>query len=293
MIAIWSGGLDGLADAADVDSVAAAGSAWKTDVETLGPWRPGRLPGVAEPVWVGAGTGSPPWILLAGACSSCMDVAWHLQAAGSLPLDASVLAVSQWAGRGQLGRGWISPSGNLYGAWRLPGGEADGPALPVILGYAILTALQKLGVEAELKWPNDVLVAGRKVAGVLCEQRGPCVVAGIGVNLVSCPGPEWLRDGQSLLATVLADHRVEVSPLALWRRVLAAARVWLASEMEGQVMDRIEAHLAYRGLRVRVQPWSAEPFVARVSGLDPAGALRVEGPDGERRVISASIAAVD
>lgn len=291
MVAIWSGGVDGIADPADVESVAAAGATWRTDVERLGPWRPGRLSGLAEPVWVADRSGPAPWILVAGACSSCMDIAWHLQGAGALPPHGAVLAVRQWAGRGQMGRSWISPPGNLYGAWVLPSGEESGPAFPVLLGYAILLALRELGVAAEMKWPNDVLVSGRKMAGILCEQRGPVLVAGIGINLMSCPGPEEVHGNPA--ATALSEHGVDARPLDFWMRVLRIGRIVLAPEARSQAMSQSERHLAFRGRWAEVRPWSDPPFRARVEGLDPDGALRVRGPAGEQRVVSASLAAAE
>ncbi|MBT3437519.1 MAG: bifunctional biotin--[acetyl-CoA-carboxylase] ligase/biotin operon repressor BirA [Oceanospirillaceae bacterium] len=103
-----------------------------------------------------------------------------------------VLAEVQTKGRGRLGRQWQSPFGQniaLSLGWRFAGGAAALEGLSLVVGLALVEALQDLGVSsAKLKWPNDVLADGKKLAGILLEMRGdatgPChVVIGIGVNV--------------------------------------------------------------------------------------------------------------
>lgn len=295
LIAIWDAGTDGLADATDMAVLADCGGVWQTDVERLGPWRRERVRGFDTPLWLATGQAPVPLLLLTARCSSCLDVAWHLHETGILPLFSAVLAGSQWAGRGQFGRRWISPPGNVYGTWLLPSEAAGEPTLSLTMGYAVVWALKELGVSAQLKWPNDVLVAGRKVAGILCEQRGETVAAGIGINVLSCPGPHELRDDHAFPATALAEHGVETSPLALWLGVLHAGRDLLAvPERRCQLMKELEPYLAYRDQSVWVRPLSGKPFPARVKGLDPKGALWVERTDGDiQRVLSASLAVAE
>src|SRR5262249_23189793 len=103
-----------------------------------------------------------------------------------------VVAESQTAGRGRLGRQWHSPPGcNLYCSivLRPPLVPAAVPGLALVAGLAVADAVQVVaGARAALKWPNDVLLAGRKVAGILTEldaevERVHHVIVGIGVNL--------------------------------------------------------------------------------------------------------------
>ena len=103
-----------------------------------------------------------------------------------------VLAEVQTAGRGRLGRQWQSPFGQniaLSLGWNFSGGAAALEGLSLIVGLALKQALSDLGVKGvELKWPNDVLVQGKKLAGILLEMRGdatgPCqVVMGVGLNV--------------------------------------------------------------------------------------------------------------
>ena len=103
-----------------------------------------------------------------------------------------VLAEVQTSGRGRLGRQWQSPFGKniaLSLGWNFAGGASALEGLSLVVGLALAQALADLGVQGiQLKWPNDVLVAGKKLAGILLEMRGdatgPChVVIGIGLNV--------------------------------------------------------------------------------------------------------------
>ena len=124
-------------------------------------------------------------------CGSTNDEAWRRVD------DLGVRAVGadgQTSGRGRRGRTWHSPAGRgLYLSWiaRPSFGPEHAGALPLLAGLCVAEMANALGVEARLKWPNDVLVGGRKLAGVLGEARvadGRMVaVVGIGMNLRSPP----------------------------------------------------------------------------------------------------------
>lgn len=107
---------------------------------------------------------------------------------------AWVMARSQTAGRGRRARVWASPVGNLYATHLLH--PTEPPAIMALRSFAAALALHQAifsttGTVAALKWPNDVLVNGRKVAGILLEatvrQGKPCLAIGFGVNLISAP----------------------------------------------------------------------------------------------------------
>lgn len=115
-----------------------------------------------------------------------------LSQAAHLPSGSFCLAEQQTAGKGRRGREWISPFGcNLYcsGLWQLEGGAARLEGLSLAVGVCIARVLESVGLEGiQLKWPNDVLVEGKKLAGILLEMSGDpagdCrVVVGVGVNL--------------------------------------------------------------------------------------------------------------
>src|SRR5512136_760613 len=178
-----------------------------------------------------------------------------------------VVAESQTAGRGRRGRSWSSPAGrNLYLSVilrpSLPPQRA--PELTLVASVAACEACRKAGVEAGIKWPNDLLVGGRKVAGILTELSAEpdvvhWVVVGIGVNLNSAPEdlPAGLRDE----ATSLSTERGQPVPRALF----AAA---LLSELE-QWLDR---HAAEGFAPIRVAWRERSVTLGREVRVDADGA---------------------
>jgi BirA family biotin operon repressor/biotin-[acetyl-CoA-carboxylase] ligase len=146
---------------------------------------------------------------------STQGVARRLAVAGA-PEGTTVLADHQVAGRGQRGRVWVAPPGTglLFSVvLRPPAPPSRWPELTLAAARAVAESAQReAGVAARVKWPNDVLVGERKLAGVLAEGVvGPAsfVVLGIGINVAQRPD-EWpadLRGRAALLATVLARLR--------------------------------------------------------------------------------------
>ena len=104
----------------------------------------------------------------------------------SLPEGALVVADHQTAGRGRLGRRWEAPPGKalLFSILLRPPPERNVPQLSLVAGVAVADALERtLGLSVQLKWPNDVMLRRRKVAGCLAEVRDGVVVLGIGLNV--------------------------------------------------------------------------------------------------------------
>ena len=106
------------------------------------------------------------------------------------PRRLVIVAEQQTAGRGRRGRAWVSPGENLYYSLAITvGGARELEGLSLVVGLAVLRALESLGVrDAGLKWPNDLLQGGKKIAGILLELSGDpadlChVVIGIGINV--------------------------------------------------------------------------------------------------------------
>src|SRR5687768_7212267 len=127
-----------------------------------------------------------PRLEIHGLLGSTNDRARELAEAGAEPFTV-VIAEEQSAGRGREGRRWESPPGS--GLWMSvvapPRDIAARPLVPLRAGLAVCRAIEAAapGVEAGLKWPNDVQIGGLKVAGILCEAGGSGVVIGIGVNV--------------------------------------------------------------------------------------------------------------
>ena len=202
-------------------------------------------------------------------------------AAAGAPEGAVVLADYQTAGRGQKGRVWSAPAGTalLFSVVlrpRLP--VARWPEIPLTAGCAVAEGLETVTPEsARLKWPNDVLVGGRKLAGILAEGVAgtpPLVILGVGVN-VSQPDSEWppdLADTAGSLASLGARVGRETLLTALLGRLAA----WYGLLEEG--FEPVRAAWRRRGLLgLRVALPDGEGTTV---DLGPGGELVVQRDDG-------------
>lgn len=191
-----------------------------------------------------------------------------------LPEGAVATAEHQVAGRGRSGRRWDDrPGRSLLCSvlLRPPGGAL--PQLSLVVALAAAEAIELVaGIEARVKWPNDVLVAGGKVAGILLEAGDGAVVAGIGVNVNQSAGELPARTrlpATSLRVATGATHDRGALLAALLERLDAAYASWRASGLDG-LAARLEARNALRGQRVSV---GAAPGTA--GALAPDGRLSV------------------
>jgi BirA family biotin operon repressor/biotin-[acetyl-CoA-carboxylase] ligase len=193
-----------------------------------------------------------------------------------------VLASRQMAGRGRLGRTWQSPDGGAYFSLvlrpQVSPAEVASLALAVALGIA--EGLESLGVESALKWPNDVLVDGGKVAGVLLEMaaesdRVDWVVVGVGVNVRRPIGAEKDVPG----ATYLRDSIYAAVPdvvAALLDGIASAYSRWLGGGFPA-LHDAYQSRLAMVGSAVRVSGLDGVVRADGVArGVDGGGRLLVE-----------------
>lgn len=116
--------------------------------------------------------------------------------AHSCPPGTVVMAETQTAGRGRYGRTWQSPKGNLYMSLVLPDMGKNTPYIAFLTAVAVADSLPDFNVS--LKWPNDVLLDGKKLAGILVEKVGDKVIVGIGMNIISNPTENVLYPTASL-----------------------------------------------------------------------------------------------
>lgn len=205
-----------------------------------------------------------------------------------------VTAVEQTAGRGRQGRDWHSPVGGawLSLAWptRRPPAAYGGVSLAA--AAAVLRALRGLAGRSperfEVKWPNDVLVDGRKVAGILCEQRLgggvelDAVIVGVGVNVNFDLAllPADLRHPATTLEAALAKtFRVGDVVDALAGELGETLETYEAEGLSAGLLVELRASLAYVG---RTRTWVSPAGEVRgvVAGLDDAGRLLLDGPSG-------------
>jgi len=197
-----------------------------------------------------------------------------------------VLAEVQTAGRGRLGRKWQSPFGQnvaLSLGWNFSGGAAALEGLSLVVGLALTQALTDLGVEQiKLKWPNDVLVDGKKLAGVLLEMRGdatgPChVVIGVGLNVHlshsdhvdQSIGQPWVSLSQ--LGHCLARNDIVAQILLRLHQHLCL----FVEQGFGALRDRWQQHHYYQDKSVQLLlPGRQVEGICR--GVNQVGALMVE-----------------
>ncbi|MGH7353164.1 MAG: biotin--[acetyl-CoA-carboxylase] ligase [Candidatus Rokuibacteriota bacterium] len=225
---------------------------------------------------------------------STQSEAFRLAAAGAAD-GTVVVADTQRSGRGRRGRGWHDVPGasvlvSLLVRPRLA--AAALPQLSFVAAVAVAEALEATtGLTPRLKWPNDVLARGRKVAGILLESRpgdaaGPCVVIGIGVNLAQRAFPEALADRATsvLLETGRAPGRDTVLEALL--EAFDRWRARLEGDGFGAVRDAWRARTETLGRRV-----SVEGVAGTAVDIDEAGALLVDDGGRVRRIVSGELEA--
>lgn len=228
-------------------------------------------------------------------CTSTNSVLMD-EAESGAPHGRVLVCNRQTAGRGRRGRRWQSvPGGSLTFSllWRFAAGARPPSGLSLAIGLALVRALEGLGVQGvRLKWPNDLLVGGGKIAGILVEllparERAPAAIVGIGLNLTLPadfavdPGLP-VRDLASLLAEVPSRE-------ALLAETLRSVDVIMARfESEGFAALRAEwiSCQAYRGEAVRVVTDDGAATEGLCVGVDDDGALLVETSDGTRRMLT-------
>jgi BirA family biotin operon repressor/biotin-[acetyl-CoA-carboxylase] ligase len=230
------------------------------------------------------------------ALPSTMDEAWRLAQAGA-PEGTVVLAEEQMAGRGRLERSWWAPAGSslLLSVLLRPGWPArQAQRLTMVCSLAVCEAIAKVaGVQAEVKWPNDVLIRGRKVCGILTEldvvgERLGTVVVGIGINVnLDLEGaPATMSPATSLM---LAAGRA-VSRLNLLVALLEGIERRYLATREGRSYHREWAErMATLGREVQVSG-ATEAWLGVAVDVDADGALLVRAQDGTvQRVLAGDV----
>ncbi len=187
-----------------------------------------------------------------------------------------IVAKEQSAGRGRRGRAWTSPAGNLHATLLLtdPSPPAVAPQLGFVAGLAlcdaVTTAAPSLASRFALKWPNDLLCGGRKIAGVLVEGEGdPVAVAvGIGINCRHHP------DAAELAATDFAAEGADVGAARLFDELAAAMETRLDQWSRGAGFAGVRAAWLARAAGV------GEPVRVRLSGRETAGCFETIDDSG-------------
>lgn len=195
-------------------------------------------------------------------------------------------AERQTAGRGRQGRDWVSPAGNLYASTlvRLHAHEPAPATLALVAAVALDEAVRLFGVQPVLKWPNDLLVDGAKLSGVLLERVEDAVVIGFGVNLAHHP------EGLDRASTSIAAHAPAPEPQVFAETLADAFARWLGrwrDEGLAPVRDAWLARAHPRGTALSARLSDGTSIDGLFDGLDRDGALILRLADGSARVIHA------
>ncbi len=198
------------------------------------------------------------------------------------------LAEHQSAGRGRRGRSWASPFGqNLYLSlgWELPHWPEKLSALGLVLGVVLAETLRELGVPAQLKWPNDLYLNGRKLGGLLIEQRGEAqgacqLVIGLGLN-IAMREQAGIDQAWTSLAREQLPHSRNALAIALGN-ALCAVLDGLDNRRISEVLSRFDALDLYHGQPVSIREGASE-IRGRAVGLDDWGRLQLQTDSGLQR----------
>jgi BirA family biotin operon repressor/biotin-[acetyl-CoA-carboxylase] ligase len=229
-------------------------------------------------------------VVLLPVATSTQDEARRLARAGA-PAGTVVIAEEQTRGRGRLDRRWVSPPGaGLYFTMLLERSLPPGP-LPLLAGVAVTEALRHLGSDRiAAKWPNDVLLDGRKLAGILTEREATALLLGVGANVRLDLGrlpPEDRKRVASLDEVVPDVTREEV-----FEAIVERLRHWLdraAREGFETTLARWRELACTLGRRVRVE-LPHETVEGQAEDVEADGALRILGDDGTtRRIIAGDL----
>lgn len=210
-----------------------------------------------------------------------------------------VTAGHQTAGKGRVGRKWESPTGESVSTSLLLRPDeipiSAVPTITIICGMAVRSAIEKLyGLDCQIKWPNDIVLNGKKICGILVEMeaehnRVKYAVAGIGVNVHQSSFPEEIAFKATSIDIELMNenkaistHRNDVAQ-EIWRSFKEYYNIFEKTADLSGLRQEYEKHLVNIGERVRIEdPQGAYEAVSK--GITNAGALIVEA-DGIEKII--------
>jgi BirA family transcriptional regulator, biotin operon repressor / biotin---[acetyl-CoA-carboxylase] ligase len=225
--------------------------------------------------------------------SSTNDLALAWATAGA-PNLALVYAEEQTAGRGRGSRRWFTPKGAGL-AFSLvlrpfPGEEQSIALFSALGALAVCEALSAQGLQPEIKWPNDVLLNGRKTGGILAESvwmgdTVESIVLGVGLNVTLDaipPADQLLFPATCLEAEALRlQHPDQVfEPAMLLQQIIQAVIYWRGQVARNIFLHAWESRLAFRGELVEIRVDGQAVRKGTLDGLEPDGSLRLLSPQG-------------
>ena len=234
----------------------------------------------------------------------------HVAETGSTNADVMALAIAgaaeglwlradrQTAGRGRQGRAWASPVGNLYASTlvRVHAGDPQAATLALVAAVALEETVRVFAPQLSrppetggkgaltIKWPNDLLIDGAKLTGILLERSGDAVVIGTGVNLTHHP------EALDRPTTSLAAHGIFVEPAPFLDTLAEIFARWLArwrNDGLGPIRTRWIERAHPRGTALSARTGDGAVIDGLFDGLNEQGALILRLADGTRHVMHA------
>jgi BirA family biotin operon repressor/biotin-[acetyl-CoA-carboxylase] ligase len=213
-------------------------------------------------------------------------LAWASKGAADFSM---IVADEQTKGRGRMDRKWFTPPQSALAMsliLRPSSIERAHPARTTgLLALSLAGSLRKLGLSPQIKWPNDVLLSGRKVAGILVEttwmgEELDALVLGMGVNVLNASVPPA---DQVLFPTTSIETELGhlVQRIELLRDILIGVLYWRSRLGTDAFLTAWEESLAFRGQQVQVEAGSAEAVVGELLGLNPDGSLHLRDVHGK------------
>jgi BirA family biotin operon repressor/biotin-[acetyl-CoA-carboxylase] ligase len=213
-------------------------------------------------------------------------LSWAAQGAPDLSL---IIADEQTSGRGRMDRKWFTPPHSALAMsliLRPTTIERAHPSRTIgLLALSLAESLLKLGLVPQIKWPNDVLLSSRKVAGILVESTWTgkelgALVLGMGVNVLnaSAPPADQLLFPATSVETELG-HPIERAELL--KSIITKVLAWRPNLGTDVFLKTWEENLAFRGQQVQVEGRSGEPVIGELLGLESDGSLLLRAEHGK------------
>jgi BirA family biotin operon repressor/biotin-[acetyl-CoA-carboxylase] ligase len=219
-----------------------------------------------------------------------------LARAPTLQAPLLLIAENQTAGRGRAGRSWLSRAGGSLTfslAWKFEHGPQQLAGLPLAVGVALAETLARLGVQVQLKWPNDLLKDGDKLAGILIEAQGAAgggtwAVIGIGLNLL-LPDELEQRIGRPAAALPWLAQMERDTLMAALLGGLAAALHEFAHGGFAPFAARWNLRHAWQGASVTIVDGGRVLHEGVAAGVDDAGRLLLDSASGRSAIVAGDV----
>ena len=208
-----------------------------------------------------------------------------------------VVAEVQKGGRGRLGREWLSPRGGIWMSVILKPtiSLAHASRLTLVAGISVSKAMRKLGVDARIKWPNDILIDGKKVCGILTEVNAEMelvdyIVVGIGIN-ANVDMDEFSDDVKDVATTLMSELGEPIERVSFIQDVLFELEqeyIRFRTQPFSGILDEWTSLSDTIGRQVTVTTPS-KTIEGKAAGITEDGALSIEGLDGTREDVMAGL----